>query len=714
MSYYRCIKTSPLLWLVVTCLPGPTLWADKSDLTQHGKDLYVEKQGRTLLIPFLEPSKESRGSQPGPGQPATAITLDGSLDESEWTMAMRNEDFQASLKGRAATDPTEVYVMRDDHYLYFGFRMEDQAPESLRARQSVRDGGFGFDDTITIELDTYLNRRDISRFTVNPDGVQSDQIAGGRSGKVGWKGDWFAAARRTESGWSAEFAIPYSILNYIPGATAMGVNFRRYQSRTNEFSWWSDVGPQIRPERMGILQGLQLPQTKLNKAWTWMPFLLAGTNIADRNGEAADTMFTAGIDARYQPGTNLTVAISLNPDFSQVERSVSDISFAYNEKTISDNRPFFEEGRHYFPDGSEFFYSNRAADFDVGIKSFGRVRDNQFGFLVTHSPDDRQDFVGQWVHELNSTRLFEAGIVATSQRAMDSAAARLVFKGREKNGLNYSGTLAYSQTGGVEPEDLRQGAGTHLDAIIGWAGDYLSVDGFIDYYAANYFPALGLLRGEKPGTHGYGGSMSYYRKRSGQVARTVEAYGGITQRLTEDGEIQNRKLYAGSSVELESQLLLSLYAEAGPYRPVTAQRGVFAGFTYDDSYFSASFDFPVRNDTVVFGVQYDWGDLGGGGYNLTSGYISWSPLGSINLKASQETSNSFDRIQQTVLSGSFLITPEDELGCRYIDYSDSTGTFRYYRLTYARRVRRGIDVYVVYDKAALQAEQFSVKLVTTF
>jgi len=91
--------------------------------------------------------------------------------------------------------------------------MYDSAPAEIQATRTVRDGDFGYDDLITVELDTFFNRRDISAFSINPLGTQSDEIAGGRSTKIQWKGDWQGAAVRTDYGWSAEFAIPFSILN---------------------------------------------------------------------------------------------------------------------------------------------------------------------------------------------------------------------------------------------------------------------------------------------------------------------------------------------------------------------------------------------------------------------------------------------------------------------------------------------------------------------
>ena len=290
---------------------------------------------RSLPVPHLEPNRLTAILPP---------VIDGELDDAAWGQASVSQDFWCSTQDKSPSDQTVVLVMMDDNYLYFGFRMYDAKPEAIQSTITVRDVGLGYNDSITIQLDTFFNRRDISEFSLNPGGTQSDEIAGGRSSKIEWKGDWLGAAVRTEYGWSAEFAIPFDILNYTDGDTVFGVNFKRYQSRTREYSYWADVTPQGLVEEMGQLTGLALPSLKAKKPWTFMPFVLAGKNIPDKEGEAQASLLTAGIDMRYQPRPDLTGMLALNPDFSQVEDAVTNISFSYTEKALNDNRPFFAEG----------------------------------------------------------------------------------------------------------------------------------------------------------------------------------------------------------------------------------------------------------------------------------------------------------------------------------------------------------------------------------
>jgi len=492
------------------------------------------------------------------------------------------------------------------------------------------------------------------------------------------------------------------------------MNFKRYQSRTREYSWWSDVTPQNLPEQMGQLTGLELPESQQGKVWTFMPFILAGKNIPDKSGEIKDTLFTGGIDIRFQPSSDWTGVASLNPDFSQVEDAVSDISFSYTEKVLDDNRPFFAEGADYFSDSDQYFYSNRAADFDYGAKTFGRFGANQFALLATAAPDERNDFVGRWAYEFGETHTGVAAMTATRQEAYDNALGLLKFKGREKGGLKYSVDIAATDTSGIEDSDPREGQGAHLESSLGWQGDYWSLGSVADYYDVNYFPALGLLRGDRPGTRAYGANISYYRERSDRTWRVLEGYVGYSLRETDSGAVQNRKWYTGGSVELQSQIRTTVYAESGPYRPVGNRRGEFQDFLNDDRYYSVAVDFLTRSDVFSFGAQYDWGDLGGADYRLASLYAVWSPIDVVNLEATYEMADSFGETEQAIVSGSWQITPEDSIGGRVISFSTPNTTDNFYRLTYGRRVRQGFDLFLVYDNSPNVTEQYSVKVVKTF
>lgn len=643
-----------------------------------------------------------------------APVVDGDLADAVWSRAAYSTGFWNSIQDRPPSDQTEILVLMDDENLYFGFRLHDDQPDAIQSTRAVRDVGLGYDDSITIELDTFFNRRGISEFSVNPIGTQDDEIAGGRSAKIEWKGDWSGSATRTDFGWSAEFAIPLAILNYEDDADRFGINFKRYQSRTREYSYWADVSPQILREEMGQLRDLELPETAGRKAWTFMPFLLAGSNVPDEDGVIRDTLAEVGIDIRYQPRPDLTGMFALNPDFSQVEEAVTDISFSYSEKAVDENRAFFIEGADYFASEEEYdyFYSNRIPDFDLGAKAFGRIGEGEYGVLATKTQDDRVDVVARTLMELNETNSVGAGMVRTGQDGSENMLTFFQSYGRHaRSGFTYSMDAAYTDTEGYEHDpDTPIGGGQHYSASLGWQGNYLYVRAAGDEYEADYYPGNALLDDDLPGTKGSSLIAGFYREMSHDLWRVVQGYAGATYRDTATGERQEEKAYGYGSIELNSDVRFSVYAEEGPYRPVTDVRGVFETAANDDRYYSFVTDFNTRSNRIAGGVQYDWGDLGGASYQYVSGYTWWRPVNSLFLSLSLERTDSFGISDQGVLMASWDITPEHSLAARYI-YSDQD---EYYRLAYSRRLRQGVDIYAVYDSNPFAEDEFSLKFVSTF
>lgn len=636
--------------------------------------------------------------------------IDGRLDDEVWANAAASGEFWNSAQNRPPTDQTEILTVSDDSYLYFGIRMYDAEPEAIQATRTVRDGNFGYDDRVTLELDTFLNRRSISRFTLNPIGTQSDEIAGGRSQKIEWKGDWLGAATRTTYGWVAEFAVPFDILNYDDAATSFGINFVRYQSRTREESYWADVTPRVLPENMGQLVNLRPSSSKDKDTWMFMAFALAGRNIPDEEGNIESAYYTAGIDARYQPRPDLAVMLSLNPDFTQVEDAITDISFSYSEKSLDENRPFFAEGTDYFSSDDEYFYSNRVPDFDFGVKSFGRIGQSQYGVLATQADNGRYDIVGRTLYEVNETNSAILSVVGTKQPELDNWLTVAQFNGRQLSGFRYSFDAAVSKTRVATDQIVDRSTGSHYLGSVGWRSDhvYLFVTG--DHYDADYLPANALLDDALPGTKGAEVTAGYYREYSNSVWRSAQGFIGVTHRETSTGETQREKVYLSGSAEFSNDVRVGLYFEDGPYRPVTDTRGVFEGFVNDDQYSSVTIDFNTRSNRYAGGVRYDTGNLADSDYRYYSAYGWWRPTNSFAVNISAERTDSFGEFDQYVIGGSWDINPEHSLGGRYIVTEDAN----YYRFVFSRRPRQGLDIVAVYDTTFDAADLMSLKLVKTF
>lgn len=695
-SDVNCSSTSPLAILIGLLLSVLTAEA----LSQPGGDLPPRPpQGRDRILVIPETDRPP--------------VVDGRLDDRAWRTVAVAERFWISEQERWPTEQTEVLITSDRTHLYFAFKVYDRSPEAIEALQARRDGALGFDDRVTVELDPFLTYREISTFSVNARGTQTDSFAGGRARQLAWKGDWNAAVSRTDYGWAAEIAIPYEILNFQLGTHAVGINFVRYHHRTAEWSRWADTTVRALPEEMGRLTGLRPSEVGRKQPWTLLPYVLAGRHIPNREGEIRENLVAAGVDIRYELRPNLTGVISLLPDFSQVERAVTSVDFSYNEKFRSDLRPFFQEGAAYFgdipsgdktPATSAYFYSNRVPDFDYGLKAFGRADGSQFGALVMRAPGNRTDVVANFQRQFDRTHNLSAMLVSTDRTDLRNQLYVLRGSGREPSGFNYAFDAAATRT------DPAPGDGSFARGALGWGQGFWSVGGTSDRYSRDFFPANGLLARDLPDTTGHGAFVSYYRDRPEGALREVRGDLTWNERETGEGRLQRRKVYAGGSVELrERQVRLGGGYSAGPYRPVGATAGSWSGTTNDDSYWSINADFNTRSSRLGYGVGHAFGQLGGGDYRYSSAYVWAKPTRALAIGLTSELLENFGTYRQSVATGTWDVAPQHTVAGRYIraDYGNS------HRLAWVWRARPDLDVFAVYDDVRGLPVQFSVKFLMT-
>ena len=135
--------------------------------------------------------------------------------------------------------------------------------------------------------------------------------------------------------------------------------------------------------------------------------------------------------------------------------------------------------------------------------------------------------------------------------------------------------------------------------------------------------------------------------------------------------------------------------------------GEWTDFMNHDRYWTASLSFNTRSSVYSYGASYSWGTLGGGVYGYLAPYLWIRPIKEAFLKVTYERLHSFGTSDQTVVSGGWDITPKDGIVFRYISANHAD----FFRAGYSRQVRKGLNIFVVYDKEAFQRAQLSVKLV---
>ncbi|MGQ9672234.1 MAG: carbohydrate binding family 9 domain-containing protein, partial [Candidatus Aminicenantales bacterium] len=206
-----------------------------------------------LLFPSLLPAKPEEPKRASALRIGEKIRVDGRLDEPAWGKAEEISNFiqLQPERGRPTSFPSSAKVLYDDDYIYVGFSCQDKEPGKVIARLTKRDADLWEDDSITVFLDTFFDRRNCYYFSTNILGTQSDGriVENGLTTDKTWDGMWKSAGQRTDFGWTAEVAIELASLKFKPGEErTWGFNVGRSVPRLFEHSFWA--GPLESPYKV--------------------------------------------------------------------------------------------------------------------------------------------------------------------------------------------------------------------------------------------------------------------------------------------------------------------------------------------------------------------------------------------------------------------------------------------------------------------------------
>lgn len=312
--------------------------------------------------------------------------IDGKTDEPVWQQTEIAGDFIQfePHKGAPAKFKTEVRVLYTDTHIYLGVNCFDPEPEKIIARLTKRDSDLMTDDAVAVGLDTFLDRRTAYYFITNPLSTQSDGRLSdnGRTGDETWDGEWQSAAVVNDSGWSAEIAIPFSILKFKPGANrswGFGV-VRSIPRKLGKDTWTGPVESDNRVSQFGTLAGLALKKSEKK--------LMVIPHVITRIQQDEKTEVSAGLDARYAISQSLSSNLTVNPDFATVEADQEQINLTRFELQLSEKRNFFLEGSEIYSQRIRLFYSRRISDIHGGVKLYGKKDGYEYSAMTVQSKAD--------------------------------------------------------------------------------------------------------------------------------------------------------------------------------------------------------------------------------------------------------------------------------------------------------------------------------------
>ena len=310
------------------------------------------------------------------------IQIDGMIDEQAWADAEIATDFFmiTPMDTSYAELQTDVRMTYDDDHLYVlveNFRTE---PGSKNVVESLRrDFFFPTNDNFILAMDTFDDKTNGFSFGVNAAGAEWDgMMYNGGNMNLSWDNKWISTVANYEDKWVFEAAIPFKSIRYDEEITEWGINFSRYDLTEFEKSSWAPVPrqfPSVSLAYTGVLVW-DKPPPPAGSNISIIPHVLGGINHDFQQEDSRSYESDAGLNAKIGLSSSMTLDLTVNPDFSQVEVDEQIVDLERFELFFPEKRQFFLENEDLFASfGNEDirpFFSRRIG-LDAPIHAGGRL-----------------------------------------------------------------------------------------------------------------------------------------------------------------------------------------------------------------------------------------------------------------------------------------------------------------------------------------------------
>jgi len=482
---------------------------------------------------------ESAAARIALGHAAGLLSIDGRLDEPDWSAAGVIVDLtqQSPVPGGPTPYRTTVRLLSDGRTLYVGVRCVDPDAAKIALHTMQRDADLESDDTVTLVFDTFGDNRTGYYFRLNAAAARYDGlIVDQETVSPDWDGIWDAAATVDAEGWTLEVAIPAPTLRYTPGLDAWGFNVERFVARDRTTMRWNGATLDARiadMRRAGALEGAGALDHGVGLSVT--PYSLARSRT-DFVADDTDVTGDAGLDAAYALTEGLSGVLTFNTDFAETEVDTRQINLTRFPLLYPEKRYFFVEGANQFQFGTGIsstfipFFSRRiglldgeVVPIDAGVKLIGRQGRFGVGVLDVKTGD---------TPDVPSTNLFAGRLTYDVDEHLRLGG--IATRGRpDGNGENHLGGVDalwqtstlfddknfsvggwWSRSGGDAPVDDPGGRSDGWGFKVDYPNDLWDNTFIVRSFGESLDPALGFL--PRPGVRMYQGGLSYKpRPRSG-------------------------------------------------------------------------------------------------------------------------------------------------------------------------------------------------------
>lgn len=311
------------------------------------------------------------------------ITIDGVMEEAVWETADVAQNFWQFFPTDTARaeHPTEMRMLYNENTLYVGIRAE--VPDDDYMVSTLRRDFSGTDsDNVSVMFDTFRDATNAYLFGVNPYGVKREALitGGGDEGSSfnsTWDEKWTAESRRYDDHYVVEIAIPFTAVSYPEGSKRWRFQGYRWDFQTNERSIWSRVPQNQLMINLAFLGEMvfERPLGKSRSPVSIIPYTNTGSN-RDFVADESATDLKVGGDAKVEVSSGMTLDLTANPDFSNVEVD----EYITNTTRFEVFRP---ERRQFFIDNGDLFgnYGSGSDDVPFFSRRIGIARDSTGRFV---------------------------------------------------------------------------------------------------------------------------------------------------------------------------------------------------------------------------------------------------------------------------------------------------------------------------------------------
>jgi hypothetical protein len=328
---------------------------------------------------------------------ASPIEFDGRPFEEAWNglgyfpMTMHQPDF-----GREPLEKSEIMITYDNEYVWIGARLYMNDASKIVVYGKKRDDRKIFYDGFDVAFDTYDDNENALVFYTNPAGLRSDYAVANDAvmGTSGWMNNdwntyWDVKTSMDDRGWFIEMRIPFSSLKFKPdenNITTMGLIIRRWFSYNHGMDTYPILDPKYGTSRPSLAATIQFEGAKPSNPVYISPYVIGGhTRNWKLNDEKTEYVkddtpdFDAGLDIKYNVSNNLTLDLTANTDFAQVEADDQQVNLTRYSLFFPEKRVFFQERSGLFSFGlggnSNLFYSRNIGLSDgKSIRIYGGAR----------------------------------------------------------------------------------------------------------------------------------------------------------------------------------------------------------------------------------------------------------------------------------------------------------------------------------------------------